>query len=199
MSLQAEVVVLGAGPAGYVCAIRLAQLGKKVTVIDRSEVGGVCLNRGCIPSKALLDSSEQYVHAKNKLQKHGILVGEVQLDLAQLMKRKEAVVRQLVNGVAGLFKKNKVEGIQGKGRLLPGNPGFYKSLCQHQRGENVGLEIAAHELDRDPRHGAAFAHAGVVEQDIDVPGVSLGYIVRVVEIQLLDSKIRQSQRRCFFS
>src|SRR6476619_1934527 len=94
-----DLIVIGGGPAGYVAAIRAAQLGMKVACIDkRKTFGGTCLNVGCIPSKALLDSSEHYINAKTKLQKHGILVGDVQLDLAQLMKRKEAVVRQLVTG-----------------------------------------------------------------------------------------------------
>src|SRR3954467_14206254 len=99
-----DVIVIGGGPAGYVAAIRAAQLGFKTACIDkRKTFGGTCLNVGCIPSKALLDSSEQYIHAKTKLHKHGIIVGEVRVDLAQMMKRKDAVVRQLVNGVAGLF------------------------------------------------------------------------------------------------
>lgn len=116
-----DLVVIGAGPAGYVAAIRAAQLGLKTACIDkRGTFGGTCLNVGCIPSKALLDSSEQYLHATTKMQKHGIIVSSVQLDLAQMMKRKEAVVRQLTNGIAGLFKKNKVEGIHGTGKLLPG-------------------------------------------------------------------------------
>jgi dihydrolipoamide dehydrogenase len=114
-----DLVVIGSGPAGYTGAIRASQLGMKVACIEKDKTyGGTCLNVGCIPSKALLDSSEQFHHAKTKFPKHGILVGEVQLDLPQMMKRKEGVVRQLVNGVAGLFKKNKIEGIQGTARLL---------------------------------------------------------------------------------
>jgi dihydrolipoamide dehydrogenase len=114
-----DLVVIGGGPAGYVAAIRAAQLGLKTACVDkRGAFGGTCLNVGCIPSKALLDSSEHYHHAKTKLQKHGVMVGEVQLDLAQMMKRKEAVVKQLVTGVSGLFKKNKVEGIFGAARLV---------------------------------------------------------------------------------
>ena len=114
-----DLIVIGAGPAGYVAAIRAAQLGMKVACVDkRKTFGGTCLNVGCIPSKALLDSSEHYHYAKTKLSKHGIQVGEVQLDLSQMMKRKEAVVRQLVNGIAGLFKKNKVDGLYGRGKLL---------------------------------------------------------------------------------
>ncbi len=114
-----DLIVIGGGPAGYVAAIRAAQLGLKTACVEkRKTFGGTCLNVGCIPSKALLDSSEQFLHAKTKLQKHGVMVGTVQLDLAQMMKRKEAVVRQLVNGVAGLFKKHKVEGITGTGKLI---------------------------------------------------------------------------------
>jgi dihydrolipoamide dehydrogenase len=117
-----DLIVIGSGPAGYTGAIRAAQLGMKTACIEKMKTyGGTCLNIGCIPSKALLDSSEQFLHAKTKLQKHGILVGDVQLDLAQMMKRKDGVVRQLVNGVAGLFKKNKIEGITGTAKLLPGS------------------------------------------------------------------------------
>src|SRR3954469_21816940 len=94
-----DLIVVGGGPAGYVAAIRAAQLGMKVACVEkRKTFGGTCLNVGCIPSKALLDSSEQFVHAKTKLQKHGISVSDVKLDLGQMMKRKDAVVRQLVNG-----------------------------------------------------------------------------------------------------
>lgn len=114
-----DLIVIGAGPAGYVAAIRAAQLGMKVACVDkRATFGGTCLNVGCIPSKALLDSSEKFHAAKTQFQKHGISLGEVKLDLAQMMKRKEAVVRQLTNGIAGLFKKNKVEGVGGTARFL---------------------------------------------------------------------------------
>lgn len=116
-----DLIVIGGGPAGYVASIRAAQLGLKTACIEkRKTFGGTCLNVGCIPSKALLDSSEHYFHAQTKLQKHGIRVSDVQLDLGQMMKRKEGVVRQLVNGVASLLKKNKVEGIIGTGKLVSG-------------------------------------------------------------------------------
>src|SRR4051794_1526058 len=108
--LTFDLIVIGGGPAGYVAAIRAAQLGLKTACIEkRKTYGGTCLNIGCIPSKALLDSSEQLSHAKTKLQKHGIVVGDIKLDLPQMMKRKDGVVRQLVSGVAGLLKKNKIE------------------------------------------------------------------------------------------
>lgn len=113
-----DLIIIGGGPAGYTSAIRAAQLGLKTACIEkRGALGGTCLNVGCIPSKALLDSSEHYYHAKNKLQKHGVMVGEVKLDLAQMMKRKDAVVRQLTNGIAGLLKKHKVDYLVGHGKL----------------------------------------------------------------------------------
>lgn len=114
-----DLIVIGGGPGGYVAAIRAAQLGMKVACVEkRRALGGTCLNVGCIPSKALLDSSEHYLHVRTKLQKHGINVGQVSLDLEQMIKRKDDVVRQLTQGIGGLFKKNKIDHIQGKGRLL---------------------------------------------------------------------------------
>ncbi|MGZ3687457.1 MAG: FAD-dependent oxidoreductase, partial [Bdellovibrionota bacterium] len=101
----ADVVVLGSGPAGYVCAIRLAQLGKKVTVIDRAEVGGVCLNRGCIPSKALIYAGTLY-EKMHKASEIGIDVTGAKIDLPRLMKWKESVVGKLTGGVAQLLKAN---------------------------------------------------------------------------------------------
>ena len=101
----ADVVVLGAGPAGYVCAIRLAQLGKKVTVIDRAEVGGVCLNRGCIPSKALIHAGGLYEKLSHSAE-IGIEVQGAKVNLPQLMKWKDSVVQKLTGGVATLLKAN---------------------------------------------------------------------------------------------
>ena len=120
-----DLVVIGGGPGGYVAAIRAAQLGMKVACVEKRKggatgtaaFGGTCLNVGCIPSKALLESSEHFLHTKTKLAKHGVLVDNVRLDLPALMKRKEAVVRQNVNGIAGLFKKNKVESVYGTGKI----------------------------------------------------------------------------------
>src|SRR6187399_3434794 len=96
-----DLVVIGAGPGGYVAAIRAAQLGMKVACIDKGWWGGVCLNVGCIPSKALLDSSERYYETKNKLANHGINVGNVSLDLSKMIARKEGVVKALTTGVQG--------------------------------------------------------------------------------------------------
>src|SRR5580658_6934298 len=93
-----DLIVVGAGPGGYVAAIRAAQLGMKVACIDRQFLGGTCLNVGCIPSKALLESSERFYETKNKLSHHGIKVGDVSLDLSAMLARKDAVVKQLTTG-----------------------------------------------------------------------------------------------------
>ena len=117
MSEQFDVIVIGAGPGGYVCAIRAAQLGFKVACVEREFLGGTCLNIGCIPSKALLDSSEKFAQAKNSFAKHGIEVGEVKLDIAKMMQRRAGVVKALVDGVGFLFKKNKIEHLRGEARF----------------------------------------------------------------------------------
>jgi dihydrolipoamide dehydrogenase len=116
-----DLVVIGSGPAGYVAAIRAAQLGFKTACVEKwKTLGGTCLNVGCIPSKALLESSEHYHYAKTKFQKHGVTLGTVALDLGQMMNRKDTIVRQLTQGISGLFKKNKIDSFVGHGKLLPG-------------------------------------------------------------------------------
>jgi dihydrolipoamide dehydrogenase len=115
--LSKDVIVLGAGPAGYVCAIRLAQLGKKVTVIDRAEVGGVCLNRGCIPSKALIYAGSLFEKISH-VSEIGIQVEPPKLHLPQLMKWKDSVVQKLTGGVAGLLKANGCEFVAGEAQFL---------------------------------------------------------------------------------
>ncbi len=113
-----DLIVIGAGPGGYVAAIRASQLGLKVACVEkRNALGGTCLNIGCIPSKALLDSSELYHLAKSRFGVHGIQVKDVKLDLAAMMKRKEKVVSDLTGGVKFLFKKNKIDWLEGYGRL----------------------------------------------------------------------------------
>ncbi len=114
-----DLVVIGGGPGGYVAAIRAAQLGFHVACIEkRKTLGGTCLNVGCIPTKALLDSTGAYYFAKTKFKKHGILAENLSFDLTQMMKRKDSVVRQLTRGVAGLFSGNKIDYICGAGKLL---------------------------------------------------------------------------------
>jgi dihydrolipoamide dehydrogenase len=109
-----DVIVIGAGPGGYVAAIRATQLGMKVAVVEkRSTPGGVCLNEGCIPSKALLDSSELFAVARDKFALHGILTDPPCLDLNAMMTRKRDVVKKLTDGIAYLFKKNNIEHFHG--------------------------------------------------------------------------------------
>jgi dihydrolipoamide dehydrogenase len=124
MSQQFDVVVIGGGPGGYEAAIRAAQLGLKVACIEKRihngkpSLGGTCLNVGCIPSKALLDSSHRYHDAKAGLAIHGISVGEIGIDIAQMQARKDTVVGQLTGGVAQLLKGNGIVWLQGSGKLL---------------------------------------------------------------------------------
>lgn len=109
-----DVTVIGSGPGGYVAAIRCAQLGMKTAIIERySTLGGTCLNVGCIPSKALLDSSEHFHNAQSKFGEHGIVVKDLKVDLKQMIKRKGEVVEQTSGGIDFLMKKNKIEVIRG--------------------------------------------------------------------------------------
>ena len=109
MADRYDLVVIGAGPGGYVAAIRAAQLGMRVACVEKdAALGGTCLNIGCIPSKALLDSSELFHQARHGLGAHGVNVSGVELDLGAMMTRKDRVVRGLTQGVASLFKKNRV-------------------------------------------------------------------------------------------
>jgi dihydrolipoamide dehydrogenase len=113
-----DLVVIGAGPGGYVAAIRAAQLGLNVACVEREPaLGGTCLRIGCIPSKVLLESSERFKETRLTLAQHGIRVGQVELDLPTLMKRKETVVQTLTKGVDGLFRKNKITRYAGAGRF----------------------------------------------------------------------------------
>ena len=120
-----DVIVIGAGPGGYVAAIKASQLGLKTACVEKwideqskPVYGGTCLNTGCIPSKALLDSSHKFAEASHGFEVHGIQVSKVGIDVPAMMARKEKVVKQLTGGIAGLFKVNKVEGISGTGKLL---------------------------------------------------------------------------------
>ncbi len=128
MSRKFDVIVIGAGPAGYVAAIRATQHGLETACIDSwknldgsTAFGGTCLNAGCIPSKALLESSELYHRAAIEFSNHGIGVGELSLDLHQMQLRKAKIVGQLSSGIEALFQANKVTGLFGRGRLLPDN------------------------------------------------------------------------------
>src|SRR6266849_9458471 len=116
MTDRYDIVIIGAGPGGYVAAIRAAQLGLKTACVEsRGSLGGTCLNIGCIPSKALLQSSEKFAEAGRDLAEHGVKVGEVALDLGMMMGRKDKVVTTLTRGVEFLFRKNKIDWLKGKG------------------------------------------------------------------------------------
>jgi len=118
-----DLIVIGAGPGGYVAAIRGAQLGMKVAVVEkRATLGGVCLNEGCIPSKALLDSSELFHLAGSRFASHGIEVPAPTLNLATMMARKDDVVKKLTDGIAYLFKKNRITSVPGTAKLSGAGP-----------------------------------------------------------------------------
>jgi len=127
MSKKFDVVVIGGGPGGYVAAIRCAQLGLKTACIDKwvnkegkGVYGGTCLNVGCIPSKALLDTSHKYEEAKHDFDMHGIGAGDVSIDVSKMLARKDQIVKNLTMGVAGLFKGNGVTALEGVGKVLAG-------------------------------------------------------------------------------
>ncbi len=140
MTTDFDVIVIGAGPAGYVCAIRCAQLGLKTACIDswlneqgKPSLGGTCLNVGCIPSKALLQSSELYEQAIKDFDQHGIKLASVELDLKTMMQRKNKIVGELTSGIAALFKANKITLITGSGKLRADN----KVEVTHQQEKNI--------------------------------------------------------------
>ena len=122
-----DVIVIGGGPAGYVAAIKCSQLGLKTACLEEFSdkkgipvFGGTCLNVGCIPSKALLESSHKYFEAQGHLANHGINIGKVELDLASMMRRKNEIVKQLTGGISGLLAANKVTPLSGRGKVLAG-------------------------------------------------------------------------------
>jgi dihydrolipoamide dehydrogenase len=118
MSESFDIVIIGGGPGGYVAAIRAAQLGMRVACVERgARLGGTCLNIGCIPSKALLQSSEKFAEATHSFAAHGVKLGGIELDLATMMARKDKVVGDLTKGIEFLFKKNKIAWIKGTGRI----------------------------------------------------------------------------------
>jgi len=167
MSKEFDVVVIGAGPAGYVAAIRAAQLGMSVACIDKwldrsdkPSLGGTCLNAGCIPSKALLESSELYHRAQHEFADHGLNISKVELDLAAMQKRKAGVVTQLTGGIASLFKANGVTSFAGKGQVVDSGEVLYtthdgkeetftaKNIVIAAGSEPVELDIAKFDGDR---------------------------------------------------
>ena len=119
MTFDYDLIVIGSGPGGYVASIRAAQLGMKVACIEKDKtLGGTCLNIGCIPSKALLNSSEKYIEIKNHASEHGINFEKISIDLPNLMQRKNIIVKKLTTGIQFLFKKNKIDYINGNATFI---------------------------------------------------------------------------------
>jgi len=214
-----DLVVIGAGPGGYIAAIRAAQLGMKVACIDkRGTFGGTCLNVGCIPSKALLQSSHKLAEAKSHFAEHGITLGAVDVDLPTMMKRKDEVVKTLTSGVAGLFKKNKVDGIVGAATIkAPGQVAVDGKTLATKRiliatGSDVarlpGIEIdekhivsstGALALAKVPGHFVVVG-GGYIGLEMGSVWLRLGSKVTVVEfldqvLPNMDSEIARLMRR----
>jgi dihydrolipoamide dehydrogenase len=199
MSEAFDVVVIGGGPAGYPAAIRAAQLGMKTACIDAwlnrdntPAFGGTCLNAGCIPSKALLESSEVFHRANHEFANHGVKVSSVQLDVAQMLKRKDTISRALTSGIKTLFSSNKVTGLFGTGKLLGKNQVEYKShdgktqtlTAKHiviaTGSEPVNLKIAPFDGERIVDSWGALEFAEVPKRlgviGAGVIGVELGSV-----------------------
>jgi len=203
-----DLVVIGSGPGGYVCAIRAAQLGMKVAVVEKDKTfGGTCLNIGCIPSKALLHASELYEEAGHMLDKMGIKVDQPKLDLPAMMKFKDAGVDGNVKGVAFLFKKNKIDTFQGIGRIAaPGKVEIKAADGKNETIEGKTIVIATGSdvarlpgIDIDERRIVSSTGALVLKQvpermlviGAGVIGLELGSVWRrlgskVIVVELLD-------------
>lgn len=207
-----DLIIIGGGPAGYTAAIRAAQLGLKTACVEkRKTLGGTCLNVGCIPSKAMLESSEHFHQAKTKFAKHGILVGDLRLDLEAMLKRKDGVVRQLTNGIAGLFKKHgiayvlghgKIVGLEGANKVVEvsGEPGTPSQKISAPRillatgsepselpflkfdGKKVISSTEALELTKVPEH-LIVVGGGVIGLEMGSVWSRLGSKVTVIEFQ----------------
>lgn len=199
-----NLVVIGAGPGGYVAAIRAAQMGKKVAIIEKESLGGTCLNVGCIPSKALLDSSEHFHNATHRFEEHGIKVSGLQADLKQMVARKNDVVSQTVGGVEFLMKKNKIDVFKGLGSFVdkntikvvgekeetittekviiatgsvPTTPGMF-----NYDGNRVITSTEALDIDKLPKKMVIIG-AGVIGLELGSVFARLGTEVEVVEYQ----------------
>ena len=161
-----DVAVIGAGPGGYVAAIRCAQLGLKTVCIDDREKGGkpapggTCLNVGCIPSKALLESSENYEKARMEFASHGILISEMAVDLAKMQARKSSIVDAHTNGISFLFRKNRVESILGRARLKAIGEHCVVEVAQGDRTERLEAKHVIIATGSSPRklEGAIFGN-----------------------------------------
>jgi dihydrolipoamide dehydrogenase len=214
-----DLIVIGSGPGGYVCAIRAAQLGLKTACVEkRTTLGGTCLNIGCIPSKALLQSSEEFEKTKHALKEHGVLVDGVTLDLARMQARKEEVVTANTKGVEFLFRKNKVAWLKGTGRItapntveVDGTAYNTKAIVIATGSDSVplpGVEIdekrivtstGGLELDRVPDH-LVVVGGGYIGLELGSVWRRLGAEVTVVEfleriVPGMDSEVGQAFQR----
>jgi len=181
MAESYDVIVIGGGPGGYVCAIRAAQLGLRTACVERrATLGGTCLNIGCIPSKALLQSSENFEEAGHEFADHGVMIEGVKLDLARMMARKDSVVSANVKGVEFLFKKNKIDWLKGSGRIA--GPGLVEVDGTRYAAKHIviatgseSITLSGVELDET----AIVSSTGALELD-HVPGnlvvIGGGYI-----------------------
>ena len=219
MSEQYDVIIIGSGPGGYVCAIRAAQLGLKVACVEkRATLGGTCLNVGCIPSKALLQSSENFDAAGHAFAEHGIVIDSVKLDLAKMQARKDDVVTANVKGVEFLFRKNKVAWLKGTGRVAaPGQVDVDGTVYETKniiiatgsestplRGVDVDekrivTSTGALELDNVPEHLVVIG-AGVIGLELGSVWRRLGAKVTVIEfldriLPGMDNELATAARR----
>lgn len=206
-----DLIVIGAGPGGYVCAIRAAQLGMTVAIVEQRaaedsapRLGGTCLNVGCIPSKALLDSSEHFAQARDHFADHGIKVSTPKIDVATMMKRKEGIVDTLVGGISGLMKKNKITVLSGRGILSkPGTVEVHSAdgNARAYHGRNIVLAMGSSPIELpnlpiDGEHVVTSDHAiaftavpkklvvvggGVIGLELGSVWARLGSAVQVVE------------------
>ena len=193
-SARYDLVVIGAGPGGYVAAIRAAQLGMKVACVEkRATLGGTCLNIGCIPSKALLDSSELYHLAHERFARHGIKVGGLEIDVPAMLARKDEVVKELTDGVAFLFKKNKIDaGLRHRAARLAAtrsSSGSTRAARRRSRPTHILLATGSEpvepavppvrrpddrQLDRGPRLRPRARAPGRRRRRLHRPGAGLG-------------------------
>ena len=219
MSDSYDVIVIGGGPGGYVCAIRAAQLGLRTACVERrATLGGTCLNIGCIPSKALLQSSENFEEASHAFSEHGVMIESVKLDLARMMARKDSVVSANVKGVEFLFKKNKVTWLKGSGRVtapgrvdVDGTEYDAKHIVIATGSESLtlpGVEVDEHsvvtstgalKLDQVPDHLAVIG-GGYIGLELGSVWKRLGADVTVIEyldrlVPGMDAEIAQTFER----
>jgi dihydrolipoamide dehydrogenase len=220
-----DLVIIGAGPGGYIAAIRAAQLGLNVACVElEPRLGGTCLRVGCIPTKALLESTDLYWEARNSFKSHGIVLESVKLDLAQMQKRKDTIVDGLTQGVAGLFKKHKITRYEGVGKLLRAgavsvatSKGEVELDCKHVilatgsisaplpgvevDGERIGTSTEALAWPAVPAHLVVIG-AGVIGLELGSVWARLGAKVTVLEyldriLPGMDSELAKEAQRSF--